>query len=42
MNFTLQARETKQQAEYKQHVHTPPAQCTTTIMTKDIIHYQRN
>ena len=29
------ARETRQQVEYKQHVHTPPVQCTTTIMTKN-------
>ena len=37
-----QARETKQQAEYKQHVHTPSTQCTTTITTKDTSNHQRN
>ena len=34
-----QARETKLQAEYKRHVHTPPAWCTTTITTKDTTHH---
>ena len=33
------AREIKQQAEYKQHVHTPPAQCTTTTMTKNTFNH---
>ena len=28
-----QVQEKKHQAEYKWHVHTPPAQCTTTITT---------
>ena len=36
------ARKTRQQAEYKQHVHTPPAQCTTTIMTKNTFNYRRH
>ena len=33
------ARETKLQAAYKRHVHTPPARCTTTTMTKDSTHH---
>ena len=37
-----QARETKHQAEYKRHVHTPPAQSTTTIMTQNTTHHRRN
>ena len=37
-----QARETKQQAEYKWHVHTPPAQCTTTITTKNTFNHRRH
>ena len=37
-----QARETKQQADYKRHVHTPPAQSPATITTKDAIHPRRN
>ena len=37
-----QARETKHQAEHKRHVHTPPAQSTATIMTKDATHHRRN
>ena len=36
------ARETKLQAEYKQHVHTPPARCTTTTTTKDSTHHRCN
>ena len=36
------ARETRQQAEYKRHVHTPPVECTTTIMTKNTFNYQRH
>ena len=37
-----QAQETKQQAEYKQHVQTPPAQCTTTIRTKNTFNHRRH
>ena len=37
-----QARETKHQAEYKRHVHTPPAQSPATVMTKDATHHRRN
>ena len=29
------ARETRQQADYKWHVHAPPAQCTATIAPKN-------
>ena len=37
-----QARETKQQADYKRHVHTPPTQSPATITTKDATHHRRN
>ena len=36
------ARETRQQAEYKRHVHTPPAQCTTTITTENKFNYRHH
>ena len=36
------ARQTRQQGEYKRHVHTPPAECTTTIMTKNTFNYRRH
>ena len=32
-----QARETKYQAEYKRHVHMPPAPPATTTSTKNVI-----
>ena len=37
-----QARERKHQAAYKWHVHMPPAQPATTIMTKNTTHHRRN
>ena len=37
-----QARETKQQAAYKRHVHTPPTQCTTTVKTKNTFNHRRH
>ena len=33
------ARETRQQADYKWHVHDQPAQCTATIATKNTFNY---
>ena len=36
------ARETRKQAEYKRHVHTPPMECTTTITTNNTFNYQRH
>ena len=33
------ARETRQQADYKWHVHAPPMQRTATIMTKNTFNY---
>ena len=36
------AQETRLQAEYKRHVHTPPAQCTTTIKTKNTFNHRRH
>ena len=36
------ARETRQQAEYKRHVHTPPVQYTTTITTKNTFNYRHH
>ena len=29
------ARETRKQADYKQHVHAPPMQCTAAIATEN-------
>ena len=34
-----QARERKHQADYKRHVHMPPAQPAITTMTKNITHH---
>ena len=37
-----QAREKKNQAAYKRHVHTPPARPAITTMTKNVTHHRRN
>ena len=37
-----QARERKQQAEYKRHVHMPPAPPAITTTTKNVTHHRCN
>ena len=37
-----QARERKQQAEYKRHVHMPPTAPAITTMTKNVTHHRCN